>query len=208
MKKYAHFFVTFGSAFSLSCFAQQSNEIKSKNDLAVVSYHVEERINIQLGSNITSYDVPNVDLIDRNDLGPNNSRVVTPKYAKPKAVVIAMTNEKPKAIAPSVKTEVKPNKVGVVVPVAKKDYVTIDVVSTYERVLDNGYKSVDMIKKVADRHFFDDDLTVAAKWYSELFSTATDLDAVYYYRYAQSLKAINQLEKADEMMKIFESKSL
>ena len=208
MKKCARFFIGFGSALSFSCFAQQNNQLSSNKDLAVVSYHVEERINIHFGSNITTYDVPNLDLVSTNDLGPNNSRVVTPKYAKPKAPVIATSKEKPKSIITTLTNNVKPVNIGTNTPAVKKDYVTIDVVSTYERVLENGYKSVDMIKKVADRHFFDDDLTVAAKWYSELFSTTTELDAVYYYRYAQSLKATNQIEKADEMMKIFESKSL
>ena len=84
----------------------------------------------------------------------------------------------------------------------------IDVVGTYERIMDKGYKSVDMITKVADQHFFDGDLISAAKWYNELFCCAIDLEPVYYYRYAQSLKAVNQPEKADVMMKIFESKSL
>jgi NhaP-type Na+/H+ and K+/H+ antiporter len=208
MKKCAHFFIGFGSALSFSCFAQENNQLSSNKDLAVVSYHVEERINIHLGSNITTYDVPNLNLVSTNDLGPNNSRVITPKYAKPKVVVGTTSKEKSRTIVSTLTNDANPIKVTASTPTVKKDYVTIDVVSTYERVLDNGYKSIDMMKKVADRHFFDDDLTVAAKWYSELFTTTTDLDAVYYYRYAQSLKAINQLEKADQMMKIFESKSL
>jgi hypothetical protein len=208
MKKCTRFFIGFGSALSFSCFAQQNNQLSSNKDLAVVSYHVEERINVYLGSNITTYDVPNLDLVSTNDLGPNNSRVITPKYAKPKAIVVTTSKEKSSNEVSTLTNDAKSNKVVAITPTATKDYVNIDVVGTYERVLDNGYKSVDMMKKVADRHFFDDDLIVAAKWYSELFTTTTDLDAVYYYRYAQSLKAINQLDKAEQMMKIFESKSL
>ena len=223
MKYNAHLFIALASVFSVSCFAQRNDrsianakmenmqilsDMMSNNDLAVVSYHVEERINMNFGSNITTYDVPSLNMVSTNDLGPNNSRIVTPKYAKIKAVVIEMPIEKPKVILATITTDIKPIKINSVPLAVKKNYVTIDVVSTYERVLDNGFKSPEMIKKVADRHFFDDDLTVAARWYSELFSTTTDLDAVYYYRYALSLKAINELEKADEMMKIFESKSL
>src|SRR6476661_6209111 len=66
-----------------------------------------------------------------------------------------------------------------------KETVSIDVVSTYERVMDKGYKSAEMLRKAGDRHFFNGDLTSAAKWYTELFNITTDLDAIYYYRYGQ-----------------------
>jgi hypothetical protein len=114
---------------------------------------------------------------------------------------------KPLAPAVSVIAPVSTDEIATVEP--KKNYVEINIVGTYERVMDKGYKSVAMITKVADRHFFDGDLILAAKWYTELFSIATtELEAVYYYRYAQSLKAVNQNDKANEMMKIFETKSL
>ncbi len=93
--------------------------------------------------------------------------------------------------------------------IPKKEYIEVDIVQTYERVMGKGYKSDAMIKKVADRHFFNGDLVLAAQWYTELFDCLpSELEAVYYYRYAQSLKAVNQPEKATEMMKLFESKSL
>lgn len=218
MKKFALFCIAIGSAFSYSCLAQDMNrlsnnqtgspQINTDNDLAVVSYHVEEKINMNFGSSVTTYDVPSLNLVSTKDLGRNNTRTVTPKYAKVRAKAVAVDLLKandPKRVEMGMPTELKVNDEGTA---AKKDYVNIDVVGTYERIMDKGYKSVDMIIKVADRHFFEGDLVLAAKWYTELFNNKSDLDAVYYYRYGQSLIAVGQVAKGNEMMKIFETKSL
>lgn len=98
--------------------------------------------------------------------------------------------------------------VAAVDPNHAKETVSIDVVDTYERIMDKGYKSPDMLRKVGDRHYFGGNLTLAAKWYSELFNATTDLEAVYYFRYGQSLLAIGEVEKGNEMIKIFKSKNL
>lgn len=213
MKNYALFFVAIGSICSYSCFAQGNTN--GLTDLAsgdeIIAYHVEERINRPMGSSITTYEVSNLSLVHTNDLGMNNTRIVTPKYGKVRAKATALTIEAATASeAPKtsiIATNVAPIKAFIAAP-AINDKVVIDVVGTYERVMDKGYKSVDMLIKVADRHFFEGDLVLSAKWYAELFATKNDLEAVYYYRYAQSLKAINQNAKAAEMMKIFETKSL
>lgn len=251
MKKYALLFLTLVNVFSFSCFAQRNQRVpvnarkentqlaiagNPNNALAVVSYHVEERINMNFGSRITTYNVTDLSLISTNDLGPNNTRIITPKYGKAKtkpvdvakidlvAPVVALqavavteafspsdalniadlkaSDEDSVSIVTTAKAEAVAPKVVV------SDHVKIDIMSTYERVMDKGYKSVDMLKKVSDSHYFNGDLELSAKWYGELFSTTSDLDAVYYYRYAQSLMAVNQTDKANEMMKLFESKSL
>jgi hypothetical protein len=212
MKNYVLFFTAMGSVFSCSCFAQSNeqtlSDVSSKNDLAIVSYHVEERINMNFGGSVRTYDVANLDMITPKDLGKDNVRIVTPKYGRIKTIAtpIEITGDNdPKITTTEIKSDSKLAKVEVTPK--SKDYVNIDVVATYERVMDKGYKSVAMITKVADRHFFNGDLVSAAKWYDELFAANTDLEAVYYYRYAESLKAVNQLEKSKEMMKIFETKS-
>ena len=82
--------------FSFNCFAQSENPVVvnsekrntqiARNDLSkneeyrIVSYHVVENIR----GNITTYNVSNLSRIDKNDLGPYNSRVITPKYVKVK----------------------------------------------------------------------------------------------------------------------------
>ena len=222
MKNYALFFIMVAGAFSCSCFAQSNDhfldngkmedtQITLNNDLAVVSYHVEERVNMKFGGSVTTYDVPSLNMISTKDLGENNIRIITPKYAKIRAKLVAVTASTEGKIKNSTADiTTKPIKTDVVVTTErKKEYVNIDVIDTYERVMDKGFKSVTMMTKVADRHFFEGDLVLAAKWYTELFNaTTSELEAVYYYRYGQSLIATGQVEKGNAMMKIFESKSL
>jgi hypothetical protein len=132
---------------------------------------------------------------------------VTPKYAKTRVkTVVAVNNEQPKATVMTI--PVIPIKADAVVSEVKMKSVNIDIISTYERVLDKGYKDVEMLKRVGNSRYFHDDLVLAAKWYSQLFTLTTDLEPIYYYRYAQSLVSINQIKKANEMMAIFENKNL
>jgi outer membrane protein OmpA-like peptidoglycan-associated protein/tetratricopeptide (TPR) repeat protein len=90
-----------------------------------------------------------------------------------------------------------------------ENYAYVDAIKTYERVAEKGYKSVDMFKKLGNAYYFNSELDKAAKWYGELFAIAadTDLEAEYYYRYAQSLRSISENDKADEMLQKFIQKS-
>ena len=92
---------------------------------------------------------------------------------------------------------------------ANKDYDTyayIDVIKTYEKVALKGYKSEDMFRKLGDSYYFNSEFEGAAKWYGELFAMNTNIESEYYYRYAQSLRATGQIDKADKMMNEFTSK--
>ena len=64
-----------------------------------------------------------------------------------------------------------------------------------------------MLEKLGNAYYFKADLENAAKWYGELFGMTQDVDPEYYYRYAQSLKAIKDYKKADEMMAKFSEKN-
>lgn len=89
---------------------------------------------------------------------------------------------------------------------ADKEYAQfayVDAIKTYERVFAKGYKSADMLQKLGNAYYFKADLDNAAKWYGELFALTTDVEPEYYYRYAQSLKAVKQYDKADEMLAKF-----
>lgn len=212
MKKYAQFFIAIASAFSLNAFAQSGQDLMASNDLAVVSYHVEERINKNFGGRITTYNVPSLNLVSTKELGENNVRIITPKYAKVRAKIAPFTmfnNRETKGLTSIDNITVGPINTDIVKTAPRKrEYVEITMVDTYERIMDKGYKSIPMITKVADKHFFDGDMTLAVKWYTELFSSTTDLAAVYYFRYAQALISTGQTAKGTEMMKIFETKSL
>jgi outer membrane protein OmpA-like peptidoglycan-associated protein len=83
----------------------------------------------------------------------------------------------------------------------------VDAIKTYERLFEKGYKSQDMLQKLGNAYYFKADLDNAAKWYGELFALTQDVEPEYYYRYAQSLKAIKDYKKADAMLLKFEQKN-
>lgn len=86
-------------------------------------------------------------------------------------------------------------------------YAYIDAIKTYERIYEKGYKSPDMLLKIGNAYYFNAELEKANKWYSELYTTNPEQEPEFYYRFAQSLKAIKDYEKADAMMAKFNEKS-
>ncbi|WP_052483645.1 hypothetical protein [Flavobacterium sp. MEB061] len=224
MKAYVRYFIATMSVLSFHIYGQTTNDIamtstsrnaasKSetapKDDLVIVGYYVEEVINMTFGKRITKYEVSKLDMVYTNDLGPNNTRTVTPIYRKTKAkkVNTALALQS-KSIVDTSAIKIEPIKVEVIAPTEAPKYISIDIIDTYAKVLDKGYKSIMMLTKVADKAYFSGDLVMAAKYYEELFNMTSDLESIYYYRYAQALKAINQKDKADEMMRMFESENI
>lgn len=87
------------------------------------------------------------------------------------------------------------------------NFAYIDAIKTYERMFEKGYKSADMLQKLGNAYYFNAELDKSAKWYGELFAFTQDVEPEYYYRYAQSLKAVQDYTKADTMMVIFNQKN-
>ena len=63
-----------------------------------------------------------------------------------------------------------------------------------------------MFKKLGNSYYFNSDFEGAAKWYGELFAMNPSPEAEYYYRYAQSLKSVGQIDKANKLMAEFSAK--
>ncbi len=87
------------------------------------------------------------------------------------------------------------------------NFAYIDAIKTYERVAEKGYKSEDMFQKLGNSYYFNGELDKAAKWYGELFAMAPDQQTEYLYRYAQSLKAVGQNDKANQILDQFNQKA-
>ncbi|WOI22841.1 OmpA family protein [Nonlabens ulvanivorans] len=82
----------------------------------------------------------------------------------------------------------------------------IDAQQIYLKVVEKGYKNVEILSKLGDTYYFNDELTESYKWYKELFDLDSEsLDPEYYFRYAQSLKAVKRYAEADELMAKFNS---
>lgn len=85
-------------------------------------------------------------------------------------------------------------------------YAYIDAIKTYERIAEKGYKSADLFQKLGNAYYFNGELEQSAKWYGELFALTQDVEPEYYFRYSQSLKAVKDYAKADQMMVTFNQK--
>lgn len=83
----------------------------------------------------------------------------------------------------------------------------IDEISIYEQVAKKGYKDETMFRKLGNSYYFNDELQIASKWYSELYAMNQSQEAEFYYRYAQSLKSTSENNKSEKMMEIFNKKS-
>lgn len=79
----------------------------------------------------------------------------------------------------------------------------IDAIDIYERVASKGYKSIDLFEKLGNAYYYNGMLDKAKNWYDQLFEINQDIDPEYYFRYAQSLKAVKDYKKADKMMEKF-----
>ena len=99
--------------------------------------------------------------------------------------------------------EVKINK-------ANKNYeqfAYVDAIKTYEKVAAKGHKSAEVFQKLGNAYYFQSRLEEANKWYTELFAMNQEVEPELYFRYAQTLKAVGDYKKADQMMEKFYQKN-
>jgi outer membrane protein OmpA-like peptidoglycan-associated protein len=87
----------------------------------------------------------------------------------------------------------------------KYDY--IDARQIYLKVVDNGYKSAEIYRKLGDTYYFNSEYIGAAKWYYNLIKEFPDeATTTDYFRTAQCLKTTNQPEESKKLMEIYKSK--
>lgn len=86
-------------------------------------------------------------------------------------------------------------------------YAYIDAIQTYERLAEKGYQSVEMFEKLGNAYYFNSDFEKAAQSYEKLYQLQSELAPEYFYRYAQSLKAIGKEKEAATILAKFENKS-
>lgn len=74
------------------------------------------------------------------------------------------------------------------------DFAYFDAIKIYERVAASGYKSKELFQKLGNAYYFSADYENAAKAYKELFALTEDQHPEYFYRYAQTLKSVEDYE--------------
>lgn len=82
------------------------------------------------------------------------------------------------------------------------NYDYIDARKIYLSVVEDGYTSAQIYKKLGDTYYFNSEYGEAAVWYVKLVETYPDeVGTDYYYRAAQSLKSIGKIEESKSLMK-------
>ncbi|WP_339609064.1 OmpA family protein [uncultured Planktosalinus sp.] len=87
---------------------------------------------------------------------------------------------------------------------AYDQYSYIDAQKIYLKVVEEGYTSAEIYKKLGNTYYFNSEYSNAAKWYEKLIiEFPEETEPEYYFRASQSLKSKGDYEKADEFMNAF-----
>lgn len=83
----------------------------------------------------------------------------------------------------------------------------IDARAIYLKVVEDGYESAEIFKKLGDTYYYNSDYTNAAKWYEKLVKQFPDqTEPEYYYRAAQSLKSLGKYSESDALLQDYVAK--
>ncbi|MCX7550538.1 OmpA family protein [Xanthomarina sp. F2636L] len=89
---------------------------------------------------------------------------------------------------------------------AEKAYTNFSYVKSVQQLLElaeeNKATSEDL-QHLANSYYFNGDMQNASKWYEELLRQDREVNSESYFRYALSLKAINNYSKANDIMNLF-----
>ena len=86
-------------------------------------------------------------------------------------------------------------------------YSYADAIKEYEQIASRGHKSAELYSKLGDAYYYTGELEKAGQWYEELFSLNQEMDAEYFYRYAQTVKAAGDYNKANKILDVFSQKA-
>ncbi|MEX2350263.1 MAG: hypothetical protein WD554_05235 [Flavobacteriaceae bacterium] len=83
----------------------------------------------------------------------------------------------------------------------------IDIVKVYEKVIEDGYESVQIYEKLAITNFDRGQYTEAKKWFEKWFENDKNPDTNAYLKYSQTLKELKEFEKANHYLELYEKKA-
>ena len=88
------------------------------------------------------------------------------------------------------------------------DYV--QAINAYESIARKGVETQELLENLANAYYYNADYKQANKWYAKLFANTDaktgkpyNINPEYYYRYAQTLKSMEDYEASDKMMDKF-----
>lgn len=87
-----------------------------------------------------------------------------------------------------------------------REYSFSPAIDIYKKVLDKGYTSPELLKKLGNSYYFNAKYKEAAEIYKKLEETYPDeMEVEYIFRYAQSLKSEGNYEEAAQLMEEFKA---
>ncbi|RZS93101.1 OmpA family protein [Aquimarina brevivitae] len=88
-------------------------------------------------------------------------------------------------------------------------YEYIDAQQSYLRVLEKGYRSAELFKNLGDSYYYNSQFAEAQKWYKELIESypKEEIEANYFFKYAQCLKSQEKYEEANTYMEQFATRT-
>jgi len=89
-----------------------------------------------------------------------------------------------------------------------QEYAYVKAAELYEKIVAKGDTSKLVLSRLGDSYYFNVKIDKSEYWYKRLFDVYENdgLDAEYYYKYSQSLKANKKYEQADNWLLKFEKK--
>lgn len=85
-----------------------------------------------------------------------------------------------------------------------EQYAFIDAQKIYLKIADEGFESAELYQKLGDSYYFNGKYAEGAEWYGKLVEKFPEqTTSEYYFRYAQTLKALREYQKSDEIMSRF-----
>lgn len=84
-----------------------------------------------------------------------------------------------------------------------EQYAYIDAIKIYEKVANQGYKSYELFSKLGNSYYFQSNFKEANKWYEKLIMLNEKTESEYFFRYAQTLKSIENYSEANKFMNQF-----
>ena len=87
-----------------------------------------------------------------------------------------------------------------------REYSFSPAIDIYKKVLDKGYTSPELLKKLGNSYYFNAKYKEAAEIYKKLAETYPDeMEVEYIFRYAQSLKSVGNYDQAAQLMEEFKT---
>ena len=86
-------------------------------------------------------------------------------------------------------------------------YSYINARDIYLKVVEDGYQSAEIFKRLGDTYYYNSEYKTASIWYTKLIEEfPEEVAPQYYYRAAQALKSADNYQESDKMMEAFSGK--